>query len=249
MPHQGQSGIYFISGGCRLLGTLFLARGDEPKPTAILLHGIPGIEKNYDLAHGLRANGWNSLIFHYRGCWGSQGQYSFETIPEDVIAALDFLCVGTFPQIDTSELYLVGHSLGGWAAVIVAARDARVRGIATIAPIADPRELHFTELMALQSYTPWLSGLSPSEFVTQWHELGKADLPIEKVCQISPRPVLIVHGRNDELVPVAQSENLFDHSLEPRELFLHDEANHSFVWHRQWLVAYILDWLRKVSTK
>ena len=50
MSHQGQTGVYFDSGGYRLLGTLFLARGDAPKPTAVILHGIPGIEKNHDLA-------------------------------------------------------------------------------------------------------------------------------------------------------------------------------------------------------
>ena len=50
MPHQGQIGVYFDSEGHRLLGTLFLARGDAPKPTAVILHGIPGVEKNHDLA-------------------------------------------------------------------------------------------------------------------------------------------------------------------------------------------------------
>jgi len=53
MEHEGRMGVYFDSGGNRLLGTLFLARGDDPKPTAILLHGCPGIEKNEDLP-GLR---------------------------------------------------------------------------------------------------------------------------------------------------------------------------------------------------
>src|SRR3990172_9945581 len=105
MPHQGQDGIYFDSGGHRLLGTLFLACGDKPKPSVILLHGVPGIEKNFDLAHNLRTYGWNSLIFHYRGCWGSEGRYTFKTIPDDVIAALDFLCTGSYPQIDTSRLF------------------------------------------------------------------------------------------------------------------------------------------------
>jgi predicted alpha/beta-fold hydrolase len=69
--HEGLIGLIFYSGGTRLLGTLFLARGDAPKPTAVLFHGLPGIEKNYDLAHALRDNGWNSLIFHrftHPGC-------------------------------------------------------------------------------------------------------------------------------------------------------------------------------------
>ena len=65
MTHSGQTGILIPSQGYDLLGTLFLAPGDKPKPTAVLLHGIPGIEKNYDLALNLRNHGWNALIFHY----------------------------------------------------------------------------------------------------------------------------------------------------------------------------------------
>ena len=86
MPHEGQTGVYFDSDGHRLLGTLWMAKGDDSKPTAIILHGLPGIEKNFDLALHLRDRGWNSLIFHHRGCWGSDGLYTFKTIPDDVVA-------------------------------------------------------------------------------------------------------------------------------------------------------------------
>ncbi len=57
MPHIGQQGILIHSGGHRLLGTLFLAWGDQPKPTILLLHGLPGIELNHDLALALREHG------------------------------------------------------------------------------------------------------------------------------------------------------------------------------------------------
>ena len=113
MPHEGQTGVVFASGGNKLLGSLFLARGDEPKPTAVLLHGLPGIEKNYDLAQALRERGWNSLIFHYRGSWGSEGDYRFATLADDVRVALDYLTSGAHEQIDSERLALVGHSMGG----------------------------------------------------------------------------------------------------------------------------------------
>ena len=73
--HDGITGVTFGSGGHRLLGTLYLARGSAPKPTALLLHGCPGLQQNGDLAVALRDRGWNSLIFHYRGSWGSGGRY------------------------------------------------------------------------------------------------------------------------------------------------------------------------------
>jgi hypothetical protein len=42
--HEGLTGVTFDSGGHRLLGVLYLARGGQPSPTALLLHGCPGIE-------------------------------------------------------------------------------------------------------------------------------------------------------------------------------------------------------------
>ncbi|MFC2028809.1 alpha/beta hydrolase [Chloroflexota bacterium] len=247
MTQQGQTGIYFESGGFRLLGTLFLASGDEPKPTVIILHGVPGIEKNYDLAHNLRSYGWNSLIFHYRGCWGSEGCYTFKTIPKDVNAAIDTLFAGSYSQIDTSRLFLIGHSLGGWAAINVASNDLRVQGVIAIASIADPRAFSFSEEDAAMNYTPWLNGLSPLDFITQWKELGQFSLPVNNVSQINPRPVFLIPGQNDELVPVSQSVILFENALEPRTLVIQDEANHSFVWHRQWLISQIIDWLDRLK--
>jgi hypothetical protein len=41
----------------------------------LLLHGCPGLQQNGDLAVALRDRGWNALIFHYRGSWGSGGRY------------------------------------------------------------------------------------------------------------------------------------------------------------------------------
>jgi dipeptidyl aminopeptidase/acylaminoacyl peptidase len=247
MSHQGQTGVYFESGGHRLLGTLFLARGDHPKPTAVILHGIPGIEKNYDLAHGLRESGWNSLIFHYRGCWGSEGAYVLRTIPDDVRAALDDLSSGLYPQVDPDRLVLVGHSLGGWAAVLAGAVDPRVRAVAVWGAVTDPRSLPFTAADAADEFSPWLRDLAPESFAAQWAALGAEYAPVEQATRLAPRPLLIVHSRADEVVPVSQAEALFERTGEPRELVIHEGANHAFVWHRAWLRERILGWLGELD--
>jgi len=247
MPHQGQIGVYFDSDGHRLLGTLFLAPGDDSKPTAVLLHGIPGIEKNYDLAHALRDNGWNSLIFHYRGCWGSEGRYVLKTIPDDVGAALDDLSSGRYPQVDPARLVLVGHSLGGWAAVLAAASDPRARAVAVYGAVTDPRQLAFTTADAVNEFTPWLRGLKPDGFLAQWEALGAAYAPVEQVARLAPRPLLILHSRADEVVPVGQAEALFARASDPHELIIHPEANHAFIWHRPWLQGHLLGWLRHLE--
>src|SRR2546430_15785960 len=128
--HDGITGVTFSSDGHRLLGTLYLARGSEPKPTALLLHGCPGLQQNGDLAVALRDRGWNSLIFHYRGSWGSGGRYDLRTIPAYVTAAVDHLCSGAYPPVDPRRAAGGGGSPAGWAALLAPAPDPRLRGVA-----------------------------------------------------------------------------------------------------------------------
>jgi dipeptidyl aminopeptidase/acylaminoacyl peptidase len=245
--HEGQSGFYFHSGGNRLLGTLYLAKGDDPKPTAVLLHGLPGIEKNCDLAHALRDHAWNSLIFHYRGSWGSEGVYAFKTIIADVCAAIDELSSGRHPQVDPGRLVLIGHSLGGWAAILAAVGDPRLRAVAVISAIVDPHLIEFSEADAAEGFTPWTNGITPEQLVKQWNELGKDHCPLEQVSKLAPRPLLIIHGGNDIFPPQEHAKALFERALDPREYILIPEANHYFSWHRTELRNHILEWLDRLN--
>src|SRR5690554_6656363 len=81
----------FESGGHRLLGCIYVADGPGPHPTVLLLHGCPGNERNFDLAHALRRAGFNVALIHYRGAWGSAGTFSIAHAVADVPAALAFL--------------------------------------------------------------------------------------------------------------------------------------------------------------
>lgn len=249
MAHEGQTGIYFESDGHRLLGTLFVPRGEGPNPTAMLLHGLPGIEKNYDLAHVLRNRGWNSLIFHYRGCWGSQGDYTFATIPDDVRAALDYLTNGTHSEVDPAQIVLIGHSLGGWAAVLAAARDPRVRAAAVYGAVASPRRFQFTVAEADAEFTPWLQGVTSEELVAQWEALSDAHDPLEQVADVVPRPLLILHGEEDTVVPVSHAEALYKRAHEPKELVREPHAGHAWTWHRQNLRRRLLEWLDQLHLR
>lgn len=246
MSEPGLVGVYFTSGGFRLLGTLFLAQGDGPKPTVVLLHGMPGIEKNYDLALGLRKAGWNSLVFHYRGCWGSEGVFTFKSIPIDVIAALDMLRGDNCLWVNPERIVLFGHSLGGWAAILAGVMDKRVRGVVAAAPIANPVKLNISLPAAAEEFCPWLPGLTPECFVEQWQQLGSDFTPIDKVSQLAPRPILIIHGAKDELVLSKHSDELYARASEPAKYVVHPDADHGFCWHRDWLQQTILSWLSEM---
>ena len=54
MFDAGLDNVVFCSQGSKLLGGFYRGGGNGPRPTAILLHGVPGVEKNLDIAYALR---------------------------------------------------------------------------------------------------------------------------------------------------------------------------------------------------
>jgi pimeloyl-ACP methyl ester carboxylesterase len=153
------------SHGSGMIAVMYTASGAGPHPTLLLLHGFPGNEQNLDLAQAARRAGWNVLTFHYRGSWGSEGDFSFLNAAEDTHAALPFLRdpanVARF-HIDTHRIAVAGHSMGGYMAADAAADDPRVAGLFLIDPWdigADARQLG----------TP--------EGRKAWHDEAPGDLP------------------------------------------------------------------------
>lgn len=119
------------SHGVGMNGLFFLAAGAGPKPTMLLLHGLPGNERNLDLAQAVRRAGWNVLTFTYRGAWGSPGRFSIENAMADSRAALAYLrtpAAAAAFKVDRSRLVIAGHSMGGLAAALTAADDAALAG-------------------------------------------------------------------------------------------------------------------------
>ena len=118
-------------GGVKVNGVVLVPAGAGPHPTVILLHGLPGNEKNLDLAQALRRAGFTVLAPNYRGSWGSPGVYRFGQDLEDAKAFLAFVRdpanAKTF-GFDPARIILAGHSLGGWATAETLADDAGVLG-------------------------------------------------------------------------------------------------------------------------
>jgi dipeptidyl aminopeptidase/acylaminoacyl peptidase len=239
--HEGITGVTFDSDGHRLVGTLYLARGEEPKPTVLLLHGCPGLEKNLDLAVLLRDRGWNSLLFHYRGCWGSAGRYDLRTVPRDVAAAVEYLCGS--PAVDSRRIAVVGHSMGGWAAIVTAAAEPRLRAVATYgAPARLGASLRLDPEQVENEFTRFLAA-TPAEFAAQLDEVARRADALAAVAAISPRPLLIVHGTEDRWVPVAQARELRERAGPSCRYVEVDGADHAFSRHRTELRELIAGWL------
>lgn len=128
--------LTFDSGGASLLGVLHVPAGRGPHPVVVLLHGFPGNERNFDLAQVLRRAGYASLVFHYRGSWGVGGSWSWGHVLEDaaaVVAGLRDEELAAAHRLDPRRLVLIGHSMGGFAALMTAATEPSVAAVASVA--------------------------------------------------------------------------------------------------------------------
>lgn len=123
------------SHGEKLNALVYVAAGQTPHPTVVLLHGFPGNEKNLDMAQTLRRLGWNVLYFDYRGSWGSPGAFSFTHAIEDAHAAVEYLRDPVNAKrlnSDPKYIVLVGHSMGGMIALVAGAEDPGIRAVGAI---------------------------------------------------------------------------------------------------------------------
>ncbi|MEO7171057.1 MAG: alpha/beta fold hydrolase, partial [Sphingomonas sp.] len=129
--------LHIPSGGMAINGLAYVAAGAGPHPVVLLCHGLPGHEKNLDLAQAMRRAGWTVVTFNYRGSWGSPGSYRFANDLEDADAVLAWLRTpanATSLGIDPKRIAMVGHSLGGWVTALTAAHDPGLLGAAMISP-------------------------------------------------------------------------------------------------------------------
>jgi dipeptidyl aminopeptidase/acylaminoacyl peptidase len=243
---EGLTGVTFDSDGHRLVGVLYLARGEERKPTVLLLHGCPGLEKNLDLAVRLRDQGWNALLFHYRGCWGSAGRYDLRTIPRDVTAAVDY--VAGCPLVDADRIAVVGHSMGGWAALVTAAREPRLRAVAVYGAAARlGAGLRLSPDRVEEEFTRFLAA-TPEEFAWQAAVVAEQTDALAAAAAIGPRPLLVVHGTADRWVPVAQARELRERAGPSCRYVEVEGADHAFSWHRAELADLVVGWLSEGVT-
>lgn len=67
--------VHIPRGGLQINGVVYVASGPGPHPAFVLFHGLPGNEKNLDLAQAVRRAGWTVVTLNYRGSWGSPGNF------------------------------------------------------------------------------------------------------------------------------------------------------------------------------
>ncbi|MGO9438405.1 MAG: alpha/beta hydrolase family protein [Terracidiphilus sp.] len=122
----GMTVLHIPSHGVLINGLIYRPSGPGLHPTLVICHGLPGNEKNLDLAQAVRRAGWNAVTFNYRGSWGSPGDFRFAQNPDDADAVLAYLrdpANAAMLGIDTKRIAIAGHSMGGWVTAHTAAHD------------------------------------------------------------------------------------------------------------------------------
>ena len=193
-------------------GDLRLPKGPGPFPAAMFIHG--GFWRaRYDLKHtsflcaAVTKAGFATWNLEYRRVGNSGGGWpgSFE----DVTAGYQFLrqLAGKYP-IDTKRILVLGHSAGGQLALALAAHHNSMRGVVSLAGVSNLRrawELHLSN----DAVSEFLGG-DPQRVPEHYHEASPAELDIH--CK-----QLIVHGAEDDTVPVQMSRDYAKQKLHRHE--------------------------------
>lgn len=232
----GLDGVVLESHGCKLLGGLYRAAGETPRPTAILVHGLPGIEKHLDVAYRLRDLGWNCLYFHFRGCWGSEGTYTISGLTEDTRAAVEWSLQQ--PSVDKGRIALIGGSTGSYPALLCGVASSNVHAIVGISPLVQPSAFQFSSELA-NKFADMLQGVSGQELQAQWRAMNSL---LEPMRVFAPRPQLVVTAEKDEIFPPAHYPDSMA-AIPSLTWMRRDDSDHGFSSSRTWLVQGVTDWL------
>jgi pimeloyl-ACP methyl ester carboxylesterase len=198
--------LHIPSHGVSINGVAYVPGGPGPHPVLVLCHGLPGNEKNLDLAQAVRRAGWVAVTFNYRGSWGSPGQFNFRGNLEDAAAVLSYLREphnASALRADARHIAVAGHSMGGWIAARTSAGDPGVMGTVLISawnPTVPTS--HQATVKEMADDMESLVGVTPESMAAQLESLPKNLSLTDAAEGLKDRPLLVLTA-DDGLAPAS----------------------------------------------
>lgn len=243
MPTQQQ--IRFSSGPFRLVGTLHLP--DVPQPPVIIgCHGLLADRespKQKALAKACCQSEMAYFRFDHRGCGDSQGDIGTDTSLssrcQDLYHAAALL--QTHPEVGPLA-GLFGSSFGGTVALAFAAKHP-VPAIVTYAAPLDSASIRESAARQIESIHD-KDGSTPLSAVLASRLAFDIRQYPEKIANI-----LIIHGNNDEVVPIDHAYHLYRKAKDPKRLIVQEGGDHrmSDPSHQHYFLKESITWYKELT--
>ncbi|SFG25381.1 putative redox protein [Desulfotomaculum arcticum] len=250
---QAWERISFINSHKLCLAGLLHAPGGPSGPVVIVCHGFTGSKEGGGRAQAmgeeLGNRGFNVFLFDFSGNGQSEGLFERITLSgqiDDLNSAVDW-CTSA----GMGPVFTVGRSFGGTTVICHAAGDQRVSGVCTWAAPASLKDI-FTEFVeGPVDESGDMYALAGDEGIVYlrrsfFDDLDRFDVP-QQAGKIAPRPLLIIHGEKDNVVPPEDAGLIFQNAGEPRELLYIPGADHQFSNHTRKVWDTMFDWLDRIK--
>jgi len=201
--------------------------GDQNSKSLVILgHGVTGNKDRpfiVALAEALAAAGVNALRISFSGNGASGGRFVDSTISKEVA---DLGCV--LDALAGWRAGYIGHSMGGAVGVLRTSMDARIRFLVSLAGMVHTKAFADREFGTVKPGAGfmWDDENCPlsQAYMDDMARIGSvADkAPLIKV------PWLLVHGSEDDVVPIQDSRDIVAKANEPKEFFELKGSNHVF---------------------
>ena len=244
--------LRFSSEGLSLAGYLAAPAGSRTSDHGVVLcHGYPNKGRGAEnsgksfpqLADRLSESlGWPVLTINYRGCAKSEGNFALDAWQRDIAAA-----IGQVAALGVAHVWLVGFGTGGSLCICEGASNPLVAGVAAAGSPADfddwakhPRDL--------LEHSRLVGVIRDDDFPSDedaWALALRSTRPLDRVAELASRPLFLLHGSADEVVPTVDPLALAD-AHGAAEFRLIEGAGHE-LRHDPRAVAMLTGWLSRTS--